>query len=236
MIDVKSINLKGNEMNIEEKIGYNFKDKSYLMTAITHSSYAHEISSKDFNEKIEFLGDAVLELVSSEYIYKTYPKLTEGEMTKARAYAVCEESLAEVANRYGFSDFLRVGKCENKIEGRYRPSILADSVEAVIGAIFLDSGIESVKKFILPNILPRIEEFIEGGNKDYKTKLQELLQVNGEIKIEYEIVDVIGPEHSREFVAEVYSNGKPLGKGKGRSKKEAEMDAARDAMEKENIH
>lgn len=217
-------------MNIEEKIGYEFKNKSYLKTAITHSSYAHEISSKDYNEKIEFLGDAVLELVSSEYIYKTYPMLSEGEMTKARAYAVCEESLAEVANRYGFSDFLLVGKCETKIDGKYRTSILADSVEAVIGAIFLDSGIEPVKKFILPNILPRIEDFIEEGNKDYKTKLQELLQAKGEIKIEYEIIDMIGPEHDRIFVSEVHCDGKALGRGKGRSKKEAEMDAAKNAM------
>lgn len=217
-------------MNIEEKIGYEFKDKSYLMTAITHSSYAHENSSKDYNERIEFLGDAVLELISSEYIYKNYPNLTEGEMTKARAYAVCEESLEEVANRHNFSDFLRVGKCENKIHGKYRASILADSVEAVIGAIFLDAGIDEVRKFILPNILPRIEEFIEGGNKDYKTKLQELLQVNGEVKIEYEIIDMIGPEHSRIFVSEVRSNGKALGSGKGKSKKEAEMAAAKNAL------
>lgn len=219
-------------MEFEEVINYKFKDKGLLRTALTHSSYAHENKSVQYNEKVEFLGDAVLELISSEYIFKTYSKLTEGEMTKARAYAVCEESLAEVANRYGFSDFLLVGKCETKVEGRFRNSILADSVEAVIGAIYLDSGFESARNFILPNILGRLEEFITGGNKDYKTQLQELLQVRGDIKIEYVIVDSSGPEHDKNFVAEVLCEGKVLGTGHGKNKKEAEMEAAKNAMEK----
>lgn len=218
-------------MNIEEKIGYKFKNREYLNTAITHSSFAHEIASTDYNERIEYLGDAVLELISSEYIYNTYPKLTEGEMTKARAYAVCEDSLARVANKYSFSDFLHVGKCEAKIDGRYRASILADSIEAVIGAIFLDSGIESAKEFILPNILPRIQEFIEEGNRDYKTQLQERVQARGEVKIEYNIVNMLGPEHDKVFVAEVSADGKVLGSGEGKSKKEAEMNAAKIALQ-----
>lgn len=217
-------------MELETLIGYEFKNKALLTLAITHSSYAHERGSKEYNEKIEYLGDAVLELISSEYIFRTYPKLTEGEMTKARAYAVCEESLAEVANRYGFSDFLRVGKCESKIEGRYRNSILADSVEAIIGAIYLDSGIEEAKKFILPNIENRLKQFVTKGNKDYKTQLQEILQVNGDIKIEYKIVDSYGPEHEKIFVSEVYVNGKMYGRGKGKNKKEAEMEAALEAI------
>lgn len=218
------------EMELENLIGYEFKNKDLLTLAITHSSYAHENGKKEYNEKIEYLGDAVLELISSEYIFRTYSKLSEGEMTKARAYAVCEESLAEVANRYGFSDFLRVGKCESKVDGRYRNSILADSVEAVIGAIYLDSGIEEAKKFILPNIKERLEDFVTKGNKDYKTQLQEILQVNGDVKIEYRIIDSYGPEHDKVFVSEVFVNGKVLGKGKGRNKKEAEMEAAFEAI------
>lgn len=222
------------EMELERLIGYEFKNKNLLTLAITHSSYAHENGEKEYNEKIEYLGDAVLELISSEYIFKTYPKLSEGEMTKARAYAVCEESLAEVANRYGFSDFLRVGRCESKVNGRYRNSILADSVEAIIGAIYLDSGIDDARSFILPNIKNRLESFVAKGNKDYKTQLQEILQVNGDIKIEYKIVDSYGPEHDKVFVSEVYVNGKVFGKGKGRNKKEAEMEAAQEAIKTVN--
>lgn len=218
-------------MNIEEAINYKFKNENLLKVALTHSSYAHENNGTEYNERLEYLGDAVLELISSEYIFKTYTNLSEGEMTKARAYAVCEESLAEIANRYGFSDFLQVGKCENKMEGRYRPSILADSVEAIIGAIYLDQGFEAAKNFILPNLIGRLEEFIATGNKDYKTQLQEILQVSGDRKIEYKIVDSTGPEHDKIFEAEVICDGKALGRGKGKNKKEAEMSAAKDAME-----
>ena len=155
---------------LEEKLGYKFKDIKLLELAMSHTSYANEIKGQDSNERIEYLGDAVLELIASEYIYKTYPKLPEGEMTKTRAYAVCEDSLAIVANKYSFSDFLRVGKCETKTNGKYRNSILADAVEATIGAIFLDSGYDSAKNFILPNIIPQIEDYIKNGNKDYRKR------------------------------------------------------------------
>lgn len=217
-------------MNLEEKIGYCFKNKKLLEIALTHTSYANEAKGRINNERIEFLGDAVLELISSEYIYKTYPNLSEGEMTKTRAYAVCEDSLAEIANYYGFSDFLHVGKCEEKVDGKHRASILADAVEAVIGAIFLDSNIEESKKFILPNLEKKIKEYLTVGSKDYKTMLQEKLQVHGEVKIEYKIVSEEGPEHNKTFVSEVFCNAKLLGKGKGKSKKEAEMDAAKEAL------
>ena len=219
-------------MGVEEIIGYKFNNPELLKIALTHSSYAHENGGIEYNEKMEFLGDAVLELISSEYIFSKYQKLSEGEMTKARAYAVCEESLAGIANRYGFSDFLLVGRCENKIDGKYRSSILADSVEAVIGAIYLDSGFEAAKNFILPNLLNRFEEFILGGNNDYKTQLQEILQSSGDRKIEYKIVDSVGPEHNKIFEAEVYCDEKLLGAGKGKNKKEAEMSAAKNAIEK----
>ena len=217
-------------MSFEKIIGYEFKNKKFMDTALTHSSYAHENGISEYNEKIEFLGDAVLELISSEYIYMNHSKLSEGEMTKARAFAVCEEALAEVANRYGFSDFLKVGRCENKIDGRYRNSILADSVEAVIGAIYLDSGIEAARKFIVADIERKLKEYVAVGNKDYKTQLQEILQVNGDVSIEYKIVKEEGPEHAKKFTAEVFCNGKLLGSGMGKNKKESEMDAARLAI------
>ena len=217
-------------MNIEEKINYNFKDKKLIEVAMNHTSYANEHKGKISNERLEFLGDAVLELISSEYIYNTYPNMPEGEMTKTRAYAVCEDSLAIVANKFGFSDFLRVGKCEGKINGKYRNSILADSVEATIGAIYLDSNLERARDFILPMIIPQIEDYIKNGGKDYKTRLQEKLQQHGEVKIEYKLIGERGPDHAKIFDVEVSCNGKVLGKGEGKSKKEAEADAAKNAL------
>lgn len=215
---------------LQEKINYKFKNIKLLELAMSHTSYANEIKGKESNERIEYLGDAVLELISSEYIYATYPKLPEGEMTKTRAYAVCEDSLAKVANKYGFSDFLRVGKCETMNEGKYRNSILADAVEATIGAIYLDGGYEEAKKFILPNIVPQIEDYIKHGNKDYKTQLQEKLQIHGEVKIEYKLVAERGPDHDKIFDVEVYCDNVLLGAGEGKSKKDAEMNAARVAL------
>ena len=217
---------------MKTKSGYKFNNKKYIEIAMNHTSYANEHKGKESNERLEFLGDAVLELISSEYIFNNYPKMPEGEMTKARAYAVCEDSLAIVANKFSFSDFLHVGKCESKINGSYRNSILADSVEATIGAIFLDAGIDKAKDFILPNIIPQIEDFIENGGKDYKTKLQEKLQVHGEVKIEYRLIGERGPDHAKVFDVEVLCNGNVLGRGEGRSKKDAEMDAAKNALEK----
>ncbi len=217
-------------MDIEKIINYTFKDKKLLDIAITHSSYAHENNIDYYNERIEYLGDAVLELIASEFIYKNYPDLAEGEMTKARAYSVCEESLAELANNYGFSDFLKVGKCEAKKEGKYRSSILADAVEAIIGAIFLDGGLEKARSFIISHISKQVEICVKDGNKDYKTKLQEKLQVNGDVKIEYKICGSKGPEHNKIFIAEVYCNNKFMGRGEGKNKKEAEMEAAKEAL------
>ena len=217
-------------MSLEEKIGYSFKNKKLIETAMHHTSYANEHKGMESNERLEFLGDAILELISSEYIYNTYPNMPEGEMTKTRAYAVCEDSLSIVANRFGFSDFLLVGKCENKTNGRYRNSILADSVEATIGAIFLEAGLEKAKEFILPNIIPQIEDYIKNGGKDYKTRLQEKLQEHGEVDIKYTLIAERGPDHSKIFDVQVMCNGKVLGTGEGRSKKEAEMDAAKNAL------
>ncbi len=218
-------------MSIEEKIGYSFKDKDLIENAMHHTSYANEHKKMISNERLEFLGDAILELISSEYLYQKYPHMPEGEMTKTRAYSVCENSLAKVADKFGFSDFLKVGKSEKKINGKYRKSILADSVEATIGAIYLDSNIDNAKDFILPNIIPQIEEYVQNGGKDYKTRLQEILQLNGDVLIKYTLIGERGPDHAKIFDVEVSCNGKVLGKGEGKSKKEAEMAAAKDALE-----
>ena len=216
---------------IEKEIGYEFKNKQLLETALTHTSYAYE-NKKQSNEKLEFLGDSILEFVSSEYIYHNYPKLKEGEMTKVRASVVCEDSLQKIAKMHNFSDFLYLGKSERTSQKEVRPAIMADSIEAVIAAIFLDGGLEEAKKFILSNLAKPIENATKNiGQKDYKTVLQEVLQKNGNVDIEYVIVDEKGPDHEKVFTAEVKFNNKILATGEGKSKKQAEMEAAQKALE-----
>lgn len=194
----------------EENIGYSFNDKKLLKTALTHTSYANE-QKVTSNEKLEFLGDAVLEFVTSEYLYKNYRHLKEGEMTKVRASVVCEESLYKIAIRHNFSDFLYLGKSELSNSKEVRPAILADSVEAVIAAMYLDSGIEQVKEFIINNLKAAIEIASKNvGMKDYKTVLQEKLQVHKGVHIEYQIIKESGPDHNKLFTAEVKLNGRPL--------------------------
>lgn len=216
---------------IEKSIGYTFQDKVLLKKALTHTSYAYE-NRIESNEKLEFLGDSILEFISSKYLYKNYPKLSEGEMTKVRATVVCEKSLYKIAKLHNFSDFLYLGKSEKKTGGENRPAILADSIEAVIAAIFLDGGIEEAEKFIIDNLKDEIEQATKHvGDRDYKTVLQEKLQENGEVKIVYEITKEEGPDHSKKFEAQVSCNGKILAKGIGKSKKEAHMSAAKKALE-----
>ena len=215
---------------LEKSIGYKFKNVNLLKNALTHTSYAYEHNVQS-NEKLEFLGDSILEFVSSEYMYNTYIKLKEGEMTKVRATVVCEKSLYKVAMLHNFSDFLYLGKSEIMTGGNKRPAILADSVEAVIAAIYIDGGLEPAKKFIIENLKDEIEVATKNvGKKDYKTVLQEKLQKNGDVKIEYKIINETGPDHDKTFEAEVYLNGKMLATGKGKSKKEAEMQAAQRAL------
>ena len=216
---------------LEQEIGYKFKNISLLKTALTHTSYAYE-KKVESNEKLEYLGDSILEFISSEYIFENYSKLKEGEMTKVRASVVCEQSLHEVAKAHNFSDFLRLGKSERLSREEVRPAIMADSVEAVIAAIYLDGGIEPVKKFIIENLKESIETATKHiGQKDYKTVLQEILQKHGEVHIEYNIIKESGPDHEKNFDAEVLCNQKILATGRGRSKKLAEMDAAKNALE-----
>lgn len=216
----------------EKQIEYKFKDINLLKTAFAHTSYANEKKVKS-NEKLEFLGDSILEFVVSNYLYQNYSKLKEGEMTKVRAAVVCESSLYEIALRYHFDELLYLGRSEKLSGGNHKQAILADSVEAVIAAIYLDSGLEEAQKFILENLKNAIEQASKNvGKKDYKTVLQEELQKHGSVKIEYKIIKEEGPDHDKTFVAEVKCNGMYLATGKGNTKKHAEMEAARIALEK----
>ena len=221
-----------NDFEIFEKnIGYTFQNKSLLKNALTHTSYAYENKIESY-ERLEYLGDSILEFISSKYLFENYKNLSEGEMTKVRAYAVCEDSLYKIALKHNFSDFLYLGKSE-KATHTNKKAILADSVEAVIAAMYLDSqDINVVQNFILENIKDQVEFASKNvGVKDYKTVLQEKLQIHGEVSIKYTIINEIGPAHDKTFTAEVEGDGRKLASGTGRSKKAAEMEAARKAIE-----
>ena len=224
--------MEKNLQKLEDSIGYTFKNKSLLENALTHTSYAneHKISS---NEKLEFLGDSILEFISSKYIYNNYPKLKEGEMTKVRAEVVCEDSLYVVAKKHNFSDFLFVGKSEQLHQGNRKVAIMADSVEAIIAAMYFDGGLNEAEKFIVNNLKDEIEIATKNvGIKDHKTILQEKLQEHGNVSIKYEIISESGPDHNKTFVAQVKLDGKVLANGTGKTKKQAEQEAARKALEK----
>ena len=215
----------------EQKINVKFHHKELLKTALTHTSYAYEHNVKS-NERLEFLGDAILEYIISVYLFQNYSHLVEGEMTKVRATVVCEKSLYKVAISHDFSDFLFLGRTEVKGNGKNRPAILADSVEAIIAAIYLDQGIEAAQKFILENLKEEVEIASKNvGMKDYKTVLQEKLQEKGNVLIEYEIIHESGPDHNKSFIAQVKYNGRVLATGNGKSKKAAQMEAAKNALE-----
>ena len=217
---------------LEKSIGYTFSNKKLLEKALTHTSYAYE-KHIESNEKLEFLGDSILEFLSSKYIYANYPKLKEGEMTKVRAEVVCEKSLYKVAQKHNFSDFLYIGKSEYVCHGNQKPAILADSVEAVIAAMYFDGGLEVAEKFIIENLKDAIEVSSRNvGMKDYKTVLQEKLQENGEVNIQYTVIRTTGPDHDKTFTVEVACDGVKLAEGEGKTKKNAEMNAAQKALEK----
>lgn len=220
-----------NYEKLEEELGYVFKNKSLLSQALTHTSFAYE-NKVQSNEKLEFLGDAILEVTISKYLYKNYQNLKEGEMTKVRAAVVCEQSLYEIAKKHNFSDFLKLGRSEIANHGKERPAILADSVEAIIAAMYIDSNMDNAEKFILKNLKEAIEIASKHvGMKDYKTVLQEKLQTNGAVHIEYITIDEKGPDHDKTFTVALKVNGEVKSQGVGRSKKEAEMQAAKKALE-----
>jgi len=220
---------------LESKTGYTFKDKSKLLLAVTHSSYANEKRHEALqsNERIEFLGDAVLNIITSEYIYNHFTQLPEGEMTKLRASIVCESSLTKCAAKISLGDYLLLGKGEEHTGGRTRPSILSDAFEALIGAIFLDGGIKEAGDFVLKIMNDMLKDLKNNDTFiDYKTEFQEIVQKSGEQKIVYRIVEEKGPDHNKIFVAELSLNNTALGRGEGRSKKEAEQNAAKAALAK----
>lgn len=224
--------------DLEYQLGLNFSDKGLLKTAITHSSFANQKKKVEFNERLEFLGDSVLQLVISEYLYTNFTEKYEGYLTKIRSLIVCENSLCDIATRWKLGNYMNMSKGEEITGGRNRVSILADCVEAVIAAIYLDSGIEYSKSFILNNFKETIEKAISNEIVlDYKTKLQEILQQNGEVHICYELVKFEGPPHKRKFFVDVLINGSISGSGQGFSKKEAEQNAAKEVMaSQEDMH
>ena len=212
----------------EKLIGYTFSDKSLLERALSHSSYANEKHSpKDSNERLEFLGDSVLGFITAEYYYKN-SSLPEGELTRLRAATVCEKALFEFSKEIELFRFLYLGKGEENTGGRDRASINSDAFEAVIAAIYLDGGIDEAKKFVLRFVEKHAKT--QGDFKDYKTKLQEVIQKNPEETLEYVLVGESGPDHNKSFEVEVHLNSNVIGKGKGKSKKNAEQEAAREAL------
>lgn len=218
-------------MKLEEKIGYRFQDKKLLERAITHSSYANEGKKNGKNnERLEFLGDSVLSLVVAKHLFLRYKDIPEGELTKLRANLVCERALDEFAKKIDLGSYLLLGKGEEMTGGRKRPSILSDAFEAVIAAIYLDGGFEEAERFVLSFIPKELD--VKSTNKlaDYKTALQEIIQQNREEKIEYVMVSEKGPDHAKIFTFEVMLNSNVIGKGEGSSKKQAEQNAAREAL------
>ena len=217
---------------LEERLGYRFKNRQLLSTALTHSSYANESKGRaECNERLEFLGDSVLGFVVADYLFRNHPEMPEGNLTKTRAALVCEKALSGFATQIGLGDFLLLSNGEKHSGGRTRPSILADAFEAVIAAIYLDSGIEQARKFILRFVVPAVRSQKQSSFKDYKTQLQEIIQQNPEEQLSYALVGESGPDHKKHFVVEVRLNNNVIGKGGGKSKKEAEQQAAREALE-----
>ncbi len=208
------------------EFGYEFKNKGLLKTALTHSSYANETKTKS-NERLEFLGDSVLSIIVSDYIFHHMPNVDEGKLTKLRASLVCEQSLAEFAREIKLNEMILLGKGEKSTGGADRPSIISDAFEAVLAAIYLDGGIEPAKKFVLRFIKNKLSG---GVFKDYKTALQEVIQKNPEEQLYYKLKSESGPEHDKKFTVEVYLNSNPLSEGVGHSKKDAEQQAAKKAL------
>ena len=215
------------------KIDYKFKDESLLQLAMTHSSYANEHHGTHLqcNERLEFLGDSVLGFVTAGYLFTHYPDLPEGDLTKLRAAVVCEGALDEIAHEIGIPEAIRLGHGEEMGGGRKRASILADATEALLGAIFMDGGIEPARAFVLRFIPHKVEVALAGGAfKDYKTMLQEIVQQNPEERLSYVVEQESGPDHDKHFVVAVRFNSDKVARGEGRSKKMAEQHAAREAL------
>ncbi len=225
----------GSVSDFEEILDYNFINRDLLITALTHSSYANENrgAGVQCNERLEFLGDSILGLAVARFLYLHYPNMPEGEMTRLRAELVCEQNLFEAAKKLNLGEFLRLGKGEESGSGRQRPSILADAVEAVLGAIYLDGGREFSDRIVDEFILSSMNSLDK--KRDFKTALQELVQRKSGNQLAYNIIGESGPDHCKLFEAEVLLNGVRIGYGTGKSKKEAEQEAAQDALTENRI-
>ncbi len=221
---------------LEERIGYTFRDRTLLEVAMTHSSHSNEMKGRGLvipcNERLEFLGDSVLSIIASEYLFSHYTQRPEGDLTRMRAEIVCERALSGYAMQIGLGDFLFLGRGEEKNQGRTRKSILADAFEALLAAIYLDAGNtgkKTVSRFLLPFLIEELT-LLGGHIQDYKTLLQQIIQqVNGEL-LEYVTVAESGPDHRKSFVVEARLNSNVIGTGEGTSKREAEQKAAREAL------
>ena len=220
-----------------KKLALNIKNYSLLNIALTHPSFVFENGNKkeEHNQRLEFLGDAVVDLIVGEYLYKKYPDKTEGELTKIRAALVCEASLARAAKRIGLGPYLLMGKGEKLAGGSERSSNLADAYESLVAAFYIELGLEQIKEFTLKHIMTDIEKVILGNYGDYKTQLQEFLQKQESVVIEYTIISELGPDHDKVFESAVVINGEVFTKGKGKTKKEAEQRAAKASLIKMGI-
>ena len=216
---------------LETKLGYQFQNPKLLDHALTHSSYAneHHLGSISSNERLEFLGDSVLGMIVADHLYRTFPDLPEGDLTRIRANLVCEGSLVLVAKEWDLGRYLKLGKGENACGGRSRPSILADAVEAVLAAVFLDGGLEHDRDIIQRFLLDRMEQ-VNRASRDHKTYLQELVQRKSGQVLSYELIGESGPDHNKAFQVEVCLNSNVIGTGVGHSKKAAEQQAAKEAL------
>lgn len=225
--------IKGLEQHISDKFDVQFKNNQLLYVAFTHSSYAndHRETELEHLERLEFLGDAVIELIVSDYLYKKYPDLPEGKLTKMRATSVRAETLSELAVESGLPKYILLGRGEEQSNGRERISLLCDVFEAFIGAIYLDQGFEAARGILSKVLFPKISTGDFSHGMDYKTALQEFMQKDGVVQIEYQVIDTSGPDHAREFKVEVKIEGDAMGIGVGTSKKRAEQNAAQSAYE-----
>lgn len=225
---------KNNLISLQKNLNYKFRNEELLSLAMTHSSYANEnkMGIVENNERLEFLGDAILNLVVSQYLYKKYPNHPEGELTKIRAKVVCESSLAYAAKKIEIGKYLLLGKGEEATGGRVRESILADVAEAIVGAIYMDSDFETTNTILLTNFESDIVHAVAKGDLfiDYKTELQEMIQKKGKSTMEYVVVKEEGPDHNKRFYIDVVVNNESIGTGRGRNKKDAEQMAAKEAL------
>ncbi len=235
MTDQEQANLE----DLQNSMLYHYQNPGLLQQALTHSSYANENPNLkvESNERLEFMGDAFLDFVFGIKLYHDFPDYTEGQMSRLRARLVCEASLAAAAETLQLGSFLFMGRGEDQNGGRQRPSILADGLEAIFGSVFLDTGYEEAGKVVLRVMEKQYHAALHGKTQtDYKTLLQEQLQQNGNVKIQYKVVESNGPDHAKNFRVEVYCNGKSFGTGRGHSKKEAEQNAAKAALDKDEPH